>query len=551
MNRITTRYRAMKKMCSLCLVGALLLLGASWNVNAFVIDAGNPDVAISWDNTVRYNLGYRMSGRNPKIANTSVADEGDYLFDKHQVVTNRFDLLSEFDLTYMGKSGLRVSAAFWGDAAYSGTSKSNPAMAAVASYPNGNFTDHVKRYYAGPSGELLDAFVFTKFDLADMSANVKVGRHTVYWGESLLLGGAIHGVAYSQSPLDLQKGFATPGVEAKELFRPLTNISGQIQVTDQLSVQGQYFLDWASARYPEGGTYLGPADFVFDGPVRQFAGGATFLTRGNPFEPKKRGEWGVAMRYNPIWLDGTLGLYYRRYADKLPVVLRTGPAPSLTYNLIYGSDIDLLGVSLAKQIAGVSIGAELSYRHNTPLNAPTLGVSPTGEMARGDTYHGLVNAVVLLPKTALFDIASVAAEMTWSRWSKVLSHPELFSALGFAPCVGKDLWDGCATKNYVGLAVGITPTWFQVSPGVDLSMPIAVSSGVGGNASTALGGSERNGSYSIGIGVDVQQKYRFDLKYNDYFGRLRESATAVTSQNGLSSLLKDRGFLAFTFKTSF
>ena len=49
----------------------------------------------------------------------------------------------------------------------------------------------------------------------------------LYWGESLFLGGHLHSVAYAQNPLDLQKGFATPGTEAKELFRPLNQLSVQ------------------------------------------------------------------------------------------------------------------------------------------------------------------------------------------------------------------------------------------------------------------------------------------------------------------------------------
>ena len=47
------------------------------------------------------------------------------------------------------------------------------------------------------------------------------------------------------------------------------------------------------------------------------------------------------------------------------------------------------------------------------------------------------------------------------------------------------------------------------------------------------------------------QKYRFDLKYIDYFGRTNDNGTQVTSQNGFTSLLKDRGLVALTFKTTF
>src|SRR5207249_6993201 len=111
--------------------------------------------------------------------------------------------------------------------------------------------------------ELMDAFVFGGMDLGDVPVQAKAGRHTVYWGESVLLGGHLDSIAYAQNPLDLQKGFATPGTEAKELFRPLNQLSMQAQVSDTLSLAAQAMFEWESARYPEGGTYLGPVDFTF------------------------------------------------------------------------------------------------------------------------------------------------------------------------------------------------------------------------------------------------------------------------------------------------
>ena len=233
---------------------------------------------------------------------------------------------------------------------------------------------------------MLDAFVFGGVDLGDVPVQAKLGRHTVYWGESLLLGGNLHSIAYAQNPLDLQKGFATPGTEAKELFRPLNQLSVQAQVTDTLSVAAQYMLEWEPARYPEGGTYLGPVDFVVQrpGPPVPLARRSASPRAAPPSEPKQRGELGLSARWSPEWLDGTVGLYYRNFADKLPQVLlthgrRRTPAQ---YNLIYADNIDLFGVSLAKNIGGVSVGAEFSYRHNTPLSSQVLGVAP-GLPARG------------------------------------------------------------------------------------------------------------------------------------------------------------------------
>ena len=534
--------------------------------HGFEIGTGSPDLALRWDNTVRLNYAQRVDGRDTKIGNSALADEGDYAFDKGDAVAQRLDLLSEFDLVYRKRFGLRVSAAGWYDGAYGSTSKSNPnpPLVNIPSYIGHEYSNTVKRLYRGPSGEILDAFVFGGVDLGDVPVQAKLGRHTVYWGESLLLGGHLHSVSYAQVPLDLQKGFATPGVEAKELFRPLDQLSLQAQVSDTLSLAAQYMLEWAPARYPEGGTYLGPVDFVFNGPDRQFVPSAAtppgfFVSRGPASEPPQHGEWGLAARWSPAWLDGTLGFYYRDFADKLPQVLITQLPPSgpPRYDMVYADHIELFGISLAKNIGGVSVGAEISQRRNTPLNSQVLGIAPglpdAGDTkgARGDTWHALVNLVGVIPKTALFDSASWAAEVQYSRWSKVRSGANLFNALGFAPCNGKDRFDGCVTKDYTGVGFAFTPSWFQVWPGVDLSAPLSYAIGVSGNAATTFGGNQGLGNYSIGIGADVQQKYRFDLKYIDYVGRTRDNGTAVTSTNGLTAFLRDRSFVSLTFKTTF
>lgn len=560
MTRPTYRQAPMLRGAPLTAIAFGVLL-ACGGVHAFEFDTGNPDVSVRWDNTVRLNYGQRVESRDNKIGNSALSDEGTYSFDRGDAVAQRLDLLTELDVIYRKKHGFRVSAAGWADAAYGDKSRSNPnpPLNAIPSYVGNNYSDYTKRFYQGPSGEFLDAFAFSGFDVGNVPVQVKAGRHALYWGESLFLGGHMHSIAYSQIPLDLQKGFATPGTEAKELFRPLNQISAQAQLTDTFSVAGQYLLQWEAARYPEGGTYLGPVDFVFNGPDRQFISGALgFARRGDPAEPQQRGEFGLSARWSPEVLDGTVGFYYRRFADKLPQTLITRAGPGVTqYNLVYADEIDLYGVSFAKNIAGVSVGAEVSTRRNTPLNAQVLGIAPgmpaQGETKgpRGDTWHALVNTVGVLPKTALFDQATWAAELQWSRWDKVRSGANLFNAIGFAPCNGKDKWDGCATKDYVGTSVAFTPTWYQVFPGIDLSAPFTYSIGLSGNSALVFGGNEGLGNYTVGLSADVYQKYRFDLKYIDYVGRYKDNGTAVTSTNGLTTFLKDRGFVSLTFRTTF
>jgi hypothetical protein len=528
---------------------------------AMELTSGEGDLSIRFDNTLRLNYAQRVEGRDSKIGNSAIADEGTWSFDKGEAVAKRIDLLTEFDLVYKKRFGARVSATAWRDYAYGTQSRTNPnaPYSNIPSYAGKTYSPYIQRFYRGGSGEFLDAFVFGGVDIGEVPVQAKLGRHTVYWGESLLLGGNMHGIAYAQNPLDLQKGFATPGVEAKELFRPLNQLSVQAQLSDTLSVAGQYMLEWQAFRYPEGGTYLGPVDFAFNGPDRQFISGALgFAAHGAAVQPRQRGEWGLSARWSPAWLDGTLGFYVRDFADKMPQSLITQVAPNNSrYNLIYADGVRLYGVSLAKSLGGVSLGAEFSAPRNTPLTSQVLGIAPGLPEAgatkgpRGDTLHALVNLLGVVNKTPAWDTASWMLELTASKWTRVRSGANLFNAVGFAPCNGKDLWDGCATKGYLGLGLGFTPTWFQVLPGVDLLAPMAFSVGLRGNAATVFGGNERMGNISLGLGLDVRQQYRFDLKFVDYIGVYKDNGVAVTAQNGFTTLLQDRGFVSLTFKTTF
>lgn len=533
------------------------------SASAFGIDTGSPDISVRWDNTLLYNLGVRATQRDSKLANYAIADEGTYSFNNGRIVTNRLDVLSELDFSYKSKMGVHVSGAGWYDDAYGSKSHSNPnpPLSGIPSYPGNEYSSYTKRYYAGPSGELMDAFVFDNFALGSIPVAVKAGRHTEYWGESLQLGGYLNSIAYAQMPVDLQRGFATPGADAKSLFRPLNNISAQAQLTSTLSVAAQYFLEWDSFRFPEGGTYLGPVDFLFNGPSRQFlSAGLGFATRGPADKPKNSGEFGLNARWSPKVLDGTVGFYYRRYADKIPQILLTKAAPGASvYSEIYADDIDLYGISLSKQVLGTSVGAEVSYRRNTPLstqilgNAAATGLPPRGETsgARGDTFHALINVLGTINKTALFDTASWATELNWNTYSKVRSGAKYFNAVGYAPCAGKGKWDGCTTKDFVGLGFTFTPTWYQVIPDVDLQAPISFSDGILGDSALTFGGNQATGNYSGGIGADIHQAYHVDLKYIGYFGHTSDNGTAVTGQNGLGALLKDRGYVALTLKATF
>jgi hypothetical protein len=600
-------------------IGSIL---AASSAQAFEIQADNPDISMRWDNTVRYNLGERVQGQDAAILGNPNFDDGDRNFSKGSIVTNRLDLLSELDFIYKRDYGFRLSAAGWYDPAYGNLDNTNTATANTLKNGlpvAGQLSDYTNRYSKGPSGELLDAFVFANFDAGDMPVNVKAGQHTVFWGDSLLLGGAVHSVSYGQYSLDLQKGFTTPGAEAKELFRPKGGITVQAQPADNLSIAGQWFYNWQAVRIPESGSYLTIQDGLNFGGQSLIVGANPFFGKVPGTPPLLRawnienndpsrfssdiGDFGLSARWSPAWLDGTLGFYARNTTDILPQILLTpGIASNVpaakctaiggqalpgnaciinpkattfadltqygkfgTYQTAYGDDIHIYGVTAAKEIAGVSFAAELSYRQNMPLQsnpisilpAPLAAITPgsvaVGSVpdhgtpgALGDTVHGLLNALDVLPKSWLYDTATLSSELTWMEWAKVTQNETVFK--GNPAYTGIDK----VTKDYAGLAINFTPTWFQVFPGVDLSAPLTWSQGIYGNAAVQLGGNKGAGNFSAGIAADIRQQYKFTLAYTGYYGNYSLTPTgAMNVANGTYAALSDRGWLSLTFKTTF
>lgn len=503
---------------------------------AFEIPVENPDVTVRWDNTLRYNLGVRVEDQDPAILATDTYDSSDAKFGRGDIVMNRVDMLSEFDIVYKKKHGLRVSATLWGDGAYSDTSvKKGPGM--TSHYPGDSLNDDAKRWYRGPSGEFLDAFVFTGFDAGAVPVNLRIGQHTVYWGESLF--SFVHGVSYAQGPVDLRLAAATPGISAKELFKPVPQVSGTAQLSNELSVSAQYIAGWKPNTLPYGGTYFGAYDFV--------SGGGTNVAPGFPYvgtlsEPDKQGDWGVMTRWSPQALNGgTLGFYYRKYTDTQPFVV-----PNATFTALGKSYLNdrstLVGVSYAGSVSGVSVAGELVHRSNGALfqgPATTLGTEPVG-----DTWHALANAIAYFGSNPLFDAAALTAEVTYSRLDKIKKNEASYGGTGCTAAYG------CPTQDAWGMALKFEPTWYAVQPGVDLSMPFIYTRGIKGVSPVALGGAEGSGTISLGLNATVKEKYILTLAYNDSFNKssVVNGQVASTADGGAQW---DHGWLSFTFKTDF
>lgn len=528
----------------------MVALLSGGGAHAMDIDTGNPDLTVTWNNTVRYNWAQRMQAIDPHVALAGPAgsyDQGDYLFDKGDTITNRLDLLSELNVNYQGMYGLRVTAAAWYDAAYGNYGKSAPGL--LSSYVDNRFTDVVQRYYAGPSGEFLDAYVFGNFTLGEADVNVRLGRHAVVWGEGMF--GSNHAISYSQAPSDSRKSVSSPGASAKETALPINQLSATAVLGPELTLLGQYQFEWKPNRYPEGGTYFGPADIIMDGPN----------VNREPADNGDKGAFGIGLKYSPAWLDGTLGFYYRKFDDMggwATQLVGVNTNGAIT-KAVFAKDVELWGLSLSKNIGGVSVGAELSHRHNAPLTSNTTGnAGPTGryEGALGDTWHGLVNGVMTFGTTQFFDTASLVGEVAWSKLDKLTRNDNQFrDAAHLASCNGAGNPDnirGCYDDSYYSVGLQFAPTWQQVLPGVDVSMPLFYSENFG-NAPSNAGGSDGFVTYKVGVNALAYARHQFDLSYTWFKQKVDRASPFSGGAYGrlLGAPYSDKGFLSFTYQTTF
>jgi len=528
----------------------------------------SPDWQARWDNTLQYNLGMRIQDMDSKIGNSPTGNQGDYKFsDSGDIVTNRISVLSELDLVYQRRYGIRLSGSGWKDFAYDDVAETNPGeLAPGTPYPNNydeaKYSHYTKKYYIA-GAELLDAFAFANFSVNGMPVSVKAGRFTQYWGNSVFF--ASHGIAYSQSATDKIKGAASPGTSVKELSLPHAQTSLGLQLTPELSINFQYSLEFQGGdRLPEGGTYLGPVDFIAKGPDRFALAG---LPRGPEDEPDGAGDnYGVNLRWTPPSGTSTIGVYARSFTESSGWLLtNTTAADAPYYSFAYPRDTEMLGASLDTNVGSASVGLEVSYRHNSGLNS--VGLAASEEGARGDLLNLDANLLIGLTPNSIWDTGVVIAELAYQRKLSVDENKNLYNEIGSANCGTDSHYTGCATDDQVAAAIQFAPQWLSVMPSVDMDIPLFAIYGVYGNA-PGLGSPVAQGDlqYSLGVHFLYRQRYNLTLSYNGYYGRhkgVTNAGAASDVPNGTPGFpsyyaagnslygLGDRGWLSLVLSTTF
>ena len=531
---------------------AIALCAAPAGVAAMEIDTGNPDVTARWDNTFKYSSMYRLNnpdaGQLAALAadatNGPVQDDGERNF--HQgIASSRIDWMTEFDMAFGANTGLRLSGAAWYDSVYQrGNANDSAATANVPAGTSSNSFAPGTVNALGQGSRLMDAFVYHKDLINDMPYSIRLGNHTVIYGETLMSGS--NGIAAAQGPVDVVKAATVPGAQVKEFLLPTPQVSGSLQVSDRLSLGAYYQFGWQSSPFFAPGSFLSPNDFL--GPSNAFVPGIT--TRNPDLKPSDSGQWGAQARIKGG--DVEYGLYAANYHDKTPsaVYLNVGPNPLLgnavapvTFTQVYQQNIGVIGGSASTVLGSDNVSIEVSQRSNQPitggsgfviqtttlLGGPAYDNSGNPGYAVGTTQHmTLVDIHVIQPNAFMHDGGSIATQLDYHR---VASIDKNASAV-----------DPSATNSAASITAAFSADWFQAANGLDLSFPVVVSYD-SGRSPIYSGWTEHGGTVSTGVNFTLNNTWKGGLLYNHYYG---SHGIGLFDQT-----LWDRDYLSFNVSRSF
>jgi len=323
------------------------------------------------------------------------SDNGNLNYDQWDKISNALKITSEFGFSYKSFGGFFRATSF-----YDFTNDSKEALSETA------------REFVGHKTRLLDAYLYKDFNLGSHAGTIRLGRQVISWGESTFIQQGINII----NPVDVSK-LRVAGAELKEVFLPIDMIYGSIDITNNLSVEALYMLEFEQIDPDPEGTYFSTNDFATPGAeyvmlgfgivpefsdlghfnqvaqygpnesVRALYAGiadniANFtIQRSQVKGASDNGQYGVSFKYfSPELNDTEFGLYYLNYHSRLPMISGVAldtPSPSSgSYFVEYPEDIDLYGLSFNTTInsIGMSLQGELSYRPNVPLQIDDVEV---------------------------------------------------------------------------------------------------------------------------------------------------------------------------------
>ncbi|MBD8096112.1 DUF1302 domain-containing protein [Pseudomonas fluorescens] len=397
---------------------------------AFGVSFNIGEIEGSFDSSLSVGASWSTSKANRDLIGANnggkglsqTSDDGHLNFKRGETFSKIFKGIHDLELKY-GDTGVFVRGKYWYDFELKDESR-----------PFKDISDNNRKEGAKSSGgQILDAFVYHNYSIADAPGSVRFGKQVVSWGESTFIGGGINSI----NPIDVS-AFRRPGAEIKEGLIPVNMFYVSQTLTDNLSAEAFYQLEWDQTVTDNCGTFFSQPDVISDGcsnnlrvlnkrstipaaalPTLGALGvdvnsEGVLVRRGPDRDARDSGQFGVAMHYNFEPLDTEFGAYFMNYHSRAPIFSAQG-APSAAYTrplgplgalrplivagssnyfVEYPEDIRLYGLSFSTTLpTGTAWSGELSYRPNAPVQLSTTdilfaGVTPIPGFGNASVLKG-------------------------------------------------------------------------------------------------------------------------------------------------------------------
>lgn len=429
--------RLMPAKAGFALAGVLPLLVAA-PAQAVEFSFADNEVSGSLDTTLSYGQLWRVQGQSRSNDDVNVND-GNRNFDTG-LASEVFKITSDLEMNYQNYGLFVRGTAFYDTQImdkrndfYSGDRAAQPSQ----NTPNDDRFTRDTRHTAGRDAQILDAYVYGNWDVAERPVTARLGRQVFNWGEGLFYRGGVN----TSNPVDGAR-FRLPGAELKEVLIPVEAVSFNIGLTDNLSMETFYQLKWKETAIDPVGSYFSETDLFAEGGSTAYSrqsdliplaglysnlgstgglqggrnvdanGYIKVASIGSDINARNDGQFGVAFRYIAEQLNSTeFGFYFVNYHSKEPTLAADlGDYPGLDLNAIalscaalgplcpdparaaggiatmdvansvnarrqYVEDIRMYGFSFNTTLGDASVFGELTYRPNLPI-----GVAATNDL---------------------------------------------------------------------------------------------------------------------------------------------------------------------------
>ncbi|HFH4340482.1 TPA: DUF1302 domain-containing protein [Pseudomonas aeruginosa] len=276
--------------------------------------------------------------------------------------------------------------------------------------------DSGRKTLAKSSGaELLDAFIYHNYAIGDLPGSVRLGKQVVNWGESTFIQNGISAI----NPIDVT-AFRRPGSEIKEGLIPVNMFYLSQNLTDNLSAEGFYQIEWDQTVVDNCGTFFSQPDVVADGCDQNLAvltnnkasinllnnvlaGAGLSVTpspwdegilvrRGPDRDARDSGQYGFALRYFADELNTEFGAYYMNYHSRLPIFSGQGASASTMAAINdLATRLAAINPALAAQAAAAATAGNSSYFIEYPEDIRMFGLSFSTTLPNGTAWSGEVS----------------------------------------------------------------------------------------------------------------------------------------------------------------